>query len=187
MININGIKMSKSLGNVWWAKDLIENHGGNLTRWLMISTHYRAPLNLNEEAFTTSKKELDKIAAAYKQACVKLALSSAQEATTFDETYTAFIDALNDDLNTPNAISVVYEVVKKINQAVRQREIDVENLSVLVHTLEKMLYILGIEFEKITMSEEDKEMYQNWRNAVKEKDFETADTLRQTLIEKGIL
>ena len=153
----------------------------------MISTHYRAPLNLNEEAFTTSKKELDKIAVAYKQACVKLALSSAQEATTFDETYTAFMDALNDDLNTPNAISVVYEVVKKINQAVRQREIDVENLSVLVHTLEKMLYILGIEFEKITMSEEDKEMYQNWRNAVKEKDFETADTLRQTLIEKGIL
>ena len=187
MININGIKMSKSLGNVWWAKDLIANHGGNLTRWLMISTHYRAPLNLNEEAFTTSKKELDKIAAAYKQACVKLALSSAQEATTFDETYTAFMDALNDDLNTPNAISVVYEVVKKINQAVRQREIDVENLAVLVHTLEKMLYILGIEFDKISMTNEDKEMYQNWRSAVKEKDFKTADTLRQTLIEKGIL
>ena len=187
MININGIKMSKSLGNVWWAKDLIANHGGNLTRWLMISTHYRAPLNLNEEAFSTSKKELDKIAAAYKQACVKLALSNAKETTAFDETYTSFIDALNDDLNTPNAISVVYEVVKKINQAVRQREIDVENLAVLVHTLEKMLYILGIEFDKITMSDEDKEMYQNWRSAVKEKDFETADTLRAALIEKGIL
>ena len=98
MININGIKMSKSLGNVWWAKDLIANHGGNLTRWLMISTHYRAPLNLNEEAFSTSKKELDKIAAAYKQACVKLALSNAKETTAFDETYTSFIDALNDDL-----------------------------------------------------------------------------------------
>ncbi len=45
MININNEKMSKSLGNVVWAKDLIENHGGNLTRWLMISTHYRVPLN----------------------------------------------------------------------------------------------------------------------------------------------
>ena len=116
-----------------------------------------------------------------------MALSNAKETTAFDETYTSFIDALNDDLNTPNAISVVYEVVKKINQAVRQREIDVENLAVLVHTLEKMLYILGIEFDKITMSEEDKEMYQNWRSAVKEKDFETADTLRAALIEKGIL
>ena len=50
-----------------------------------------------------------------------------------------------------------------------------------------MLYILGIEFDKITMSEEDKEMYQNWRSAVKEKDFEIADTLRAALIEKGIL
>lgn len=77
--------------------------------------------------------------------------------------------------------------LKKINQVVRQREIDVENLAVLVHTLEKMLYILGIEFDKITMSDEDKEMYQNWRSAVKEKDFETADTLRAALIEKGIL
>ena len=67
---------------------------------------------------------------AYKQACVKLALSNAKETTAFDETYTSFIDALNDDLNTPNAISVVYEVVKKINQAVRQREINVENLVV---------------------------------------------------------
>lgn len=50
-----------------------------------------------------------------------------------------------------------------------------------------MLYILGIEFDKVTMTNEDKEMYQNWRSAVKEKDFKTADTLRQTLIEKGIL
>ena len=117
----------------------------------------------------------------------KLALLDGKETSAFDETYTAFMDALNDDLNTPNAISVVYEVVKKINQAVRQREIDVENLAVLVHTLEKMLYILGIEFDKISMTNEDKEMYQNWRSAVKEKDFKTADTLRQTLIEKGIL
>ena len=117
----------------------------------------------------------------------KLALLDGKETSAFDETYTAFMDALNDDLNTPNAISVVYEVVKKINQAVRQREIDVENLAVLVHTLEKMLYILGIEFDKISMTNEDKEMYQNWRSAVKAKDFETADTLRAALIEKGIL
>ena len=47
--------------------------------------------------------------------------------------------------------------------------------------------ILGIEFDKISMSEEDKEMYQNWRNAVKEKNFEVADKLRAALIEKGIL
>ena len=74
-----------------------------------------------------------------------------------------------------------------MHQAVRQREVDTENLAVLVHTLEKMLYVLGIEFDKISMTQEDKVMYQNWRSAVKEKDFETADTLRAALIEKGIL
>ena len=116
-----------------------------------------------------------------------MALSNADEASEFDETYSAFIDALNDDLNTPNAISVVYEVVKKINQAVRQREIDVENLAVSLRPLQNRRYILGIEFDKISMTQEDKVMYQNWRSAVKEKDFETADTLRAALIEKGIL
>ena len=50
-----------------------------------------------------------------------------------------------------------------------------------------MLYVLGIEFDKISMTQEDKVMYQNWRSAVKKKDFETADTLRAALIEKGIL
>lgn len=187
MININGIKMSKSLGNVWWAKDLIANHGGNLTRWLMISTHYRLPLNLNEEAFATSKKELTKIENAYKQACVKLALSNVEASNELDVLYDNFVEALNDDLNTPNAISVVYELVKKINQAVRQKEIDGNLVSTLVNTLEKMLYVLGIEFEKIEMSEEDKETYHAWRDAVTNKDFETADTLRAKLIEKGIL
>ena len=187
MININGIKMSKSLGNVWWAKDLIANHGGNLTRWLMISTHYRLPLNLNEEAFATSKKELTKIENAYKQACVKLALSNVEASNELDVLYDNFIDALNDDLNTPNAISVVYELVKKINQAVRQKEIDGNLVSTLVNTLEKMLYVLGIQFEKIEMSKEDKETYHAWRDAVTNKDFETADTLRAKLIEKGIL
>lgn len=187
MININGIKMSKSLGNVWWAKDLIANHGGNLTRWLMISTHYRAPLNLNEEAFSTSKKELDKIENAYRQACVKLALLNADETIQYDSLFDDFIMALNDDLNTPNAISVVYEIVKKINQTVRQKEIDVNQLSILVHSLEKMLYVLGIEFEKVVMSEEDKNIYKSWKDAVKERNFEKADAYRNKLMEKGIL
>lgn len=187
MINIDNEKMSKSLGNVWWAKDLIADHGGNTIRWMMISVHYRAPLNLSAEAIETAKKELNKISTAYKQACVQLALHDAQESTSFDELYDSFIEALNDDLNTPNAISVVYELVKKINQCVRQREIDVNLLAKLVHTLESMLHILGVELDRVEMSVEDKETYRNWKACVKAKDFEKADVYRATLIEKGIL
>ena len=78
MININGDKMSKSLGNVLWAKDLIKEYGGNVIRWMMLSAHYRAPLNISEETLQSSKKEYERVANSMKQGYVKLGLSKAQ-------------------------------------------------------------------------------------------------------------
>ncbi|WP_303971777.1 cysteine--tRNA ligase [Faecalicoccus pleomorphus] len=187
MINIQNEKMSKSLGNVWWAKDLIEAHGGNTIRWMMISVHYRSPLNLNEEAISSSQKELNKIYTAYKQACVQLQLQNVETDAVDEESLKAFVDALNDDLNTPNAISVVHEVIKKINQALRARPFDGQKVAALKNALEKMLWVLGIELDSIVLDEQDKETYAAWRNAVKAKDFETADVYRAKLQEKGIL
>lgn len=187
MINIQNEKMSKSLGNVWWAKDLIRDHGGNVIRWMMISVHYRAPLNLSAEAIETSKKELQKIQTAYKQAIVKLQLENAPEVEADPQMMQEFIDALNDDLNTPNAISVVYEVVKTINQTLRSRPMPTEKLAFSTKALETMLSVLGIELDAIHLSEEDKKMYRDWRKAVKEKEFAVADSYRSKLQEKGIL
>lgn len=187
MINIQNEKMSKSLGNVWWAKDLIRDHGGNVIRWMMISVHYRAPLNLSAEAIETSKKELQKIQTAYKQAIVKLQLENAPEVEADPQMMQEFIDALNDDLNTPNAISVVYEVVKTINQTLRSRPMPTEKLASSTKALETMLSVLGIELDAIHLSEEDRKMYRDWRKAVKEKEFAVADSFRSKLQEKGIL
>ena len=188
MINIAGQKMSKSLGNVRWAKDLIAQFGGNVVRWVMISVQYRALMNLSDEVFDSAIKELNKIQNAYKQACLQLALENVEESTVLDETlWNQFIDALNDDLNTPNAITTVLDTVKAINQNVRKRPLDTAYLSSLVYTLEKECYVLGIKFDKLVMSDEDKDMYANWRQAVKEKNFELADQYRTTLQEKGIL
>jgi cysteinyl-tRNA synthetase len=188
MINIDGIKMSKSLGNVWWAKDLIAMFGGNVVRWVMVSAHYRAPLNLNEETFKNAQKELAKIQNAYSQAVVALQIADADFVKEYDEpAWNAFIEAMNDDLNTPNGISAVFETVKQINQQVRQRELDKQKLAALVYTLEQELYVLGIELDKILLSQEDKELYRAWKAAVKAKDFETADKHRSALKEKGII
>lgn len=188
MINIDGIKMSKSLGNVWWAKDLISQYGGNVIRWVMISAQYRAPLNLNEQAFESAKKELQKITNAYKQAEVLLQISHADEPKEKDQfTWDAFIAAMNDDLNTPNAITAVLECVKKINQVQRRRPLDLKEVQKYVTTLEAMMHVLGIRLDPIRMSEEDKEMYHAWKAAAKEKNFELADQYRARLIEKGIL
>ncbi|MDO4465768.1 MAG: cysteine--tRNA ligase [Bacillota bacterium] len=188
MINIDGIKMSKSLGNVRWAKDLIAQFGGNTMRWAMISTQYRSTLNLTDETISAAQKELSRIQMAFKQASVQLQLNNVAPTEEKDAALIQqFIDALNEDLNTPNAIVAVFETVKALNQTIRQREINLNRLNVLVTTLTSMLHVLGVEFDVVNMSEADKEMYRDWKKAVKEKDFQTADTYRATLIEKGIL
>lgn len=188
MVNIDGEKMSKSLGNVIWAKDMIEKIGGNTLRWLFLSAHYRSPLNMNEEAIETAKKELQKVMTPLKQAYVQFALANQKITTAYEDTlYQQFMDAMEDDLNTPNAFVAVFDTIKRLNQALRVKELDWDVVGSLVCTVEKMLDVLGIVYTRISLSEEDRVLYQNWKQAVKEKDFEVADGYRATLIERGIL
>lgn len=188
MVNIDGEKMSKSLGNVIWAKDMIAKIGGNILRWLMLSTHYRSPLNISEEGIETARKELTKIETSCKQAYVALALANHSLQDAYDTTiYTPFIDAMQDDLNTPNAFAALYDGVKVLNQTIRQRVVDMDALAKQVVSIEKMLNVLGIEHQRLLMKEEDKALHVAWKQAVKEKDFEQADTYRAQLIDRGIL
>ena len=188
MINVDNCKMAKSVGNVIWAKDLIEDFGSNVVRWLMISTHYRAPLNFTMEAITSSQKELDKIQTALHKAEVQLQLDQASYPDAEDrEAWTAFMDAMNDDLNTPNAITALQALLKNLNGALRKRPIDDEGLAGMVNTLRKELFVLGIEFEPVVMSDQDREDYAAWRAAVKARNFDEADAMRAKLQEKGIL
>ncbi len=188
MVNIDGEKMSKSLGNVIWAKDMIAKVGGNVLRWLFLSAHYRSPLNINEEAIETAKKELNKVQTSLKQAYVKAGLAGYELNNEVQkDTIRTFMEAMEDDLNTPNAFSALFDEVKVLNQIIRQREIDFEALNNYVTAIEKMLEVLGIENNRLILTEEDKELHGKWRTAVKGKDFETADQYRAMLIEKGIL
>ena len=188
MVNIDGEKMSKSLGNVIWAKDMIEKIGGNVLRWVFLSAHYRSPLNINEEAIETAKKELQKVQTSLKQAYVKLALADVEITDEAEDTLlTPFMDAMQDDMNTPNAFAALFETVKVLNQTIRQREVDLAFLQRIVKTVETMLDVLGIENNRLILSDEDKELHHKLKAAVKEKDFATADDYRARLIEKGIL
>lgn len=188
MVNIDGEKMSKSLGNVIWAKDMIAKIGGDVLRWLMLSTHYRSPLNINEEAIDTATKELDKVRTSMKQGYVKLSLADKAFSTQYDETlFTSFLSAMQDDMNTPNAFAVMFETNKQLNAALRQREIDYMKVSELMTAMEKMLDVLGISYKRIMLNADDKALYEKWNEAKKAKDFETADKFRDELIKKGIL
>ncbi|MGN1344671.1 MAG: cysteine--tRNA ligase, partial [Traorella sp.] len=188
MLNMDGVKMSKSLGNGLLIKDMVKEIGGNVLRWVFLSAHYRAPLNFNDEAVENARKELTKIQNSYKQACVKMALLHKDFGTEKNELlWNNFLDAMSDDLNTPNAFSVVFETNKQLNQALRVREIDPNLVSSLVNTLEGMMYVLGIKIDRTKLDDEDYENYQKWNDAKAIKDFQTADIYRQKQIEKGVL
>lgn len=188
MLNMDGVKMSKSLGNGLLIKDMVEEIGGNVLRWAFLSAHYRAPLNFNDEVVNNARTELNKIQTSHKQACVKMALLHKEFGVEKNaELWKTFLDAMSDDLNTPNAFSVVFETNKQLNQALRVREVNPETVSQLVNTLEGMMYVLGIKITRVVLDDEDFDLYQKWNDAKAIKDFATADIYRQKLIEKGVL
>ena len=188
MVNIDGQKMSKSLGNTLWAKDVVDQLGVNLTRWLVSSVHYRKELNFSDETIETARKELDKVLNPVKQADIKAALAGAAVTDEYDAaSVRAFLDALDDDMNTPNAYAVIFDTVKKLNQSLRQREIDFAAVGAVRNSVVKMLHTLGIDIERPVITEEDKELFAKWNEAKKAKDWASADTYRSALAEKGLL
>ena len=187
MIDINGVKMSKSLGNFITAKDILSKVDPMVLRWFLLATQYRDDVNVSDEIIESSKAELTKIITAYKQACVKLEVNNIKVAGVDEDTYKRFMDAMADDLNTPNAYAVIFEIVKNINQLVRVKEINFEALGKEVNTLVRCMNVLGIVLPDMTMSLDDKKMYQEWMEAKSIKDFKKADELRTQLSQKGIL
>ena len=187
MIDINGVKMSKSLGNFITAKDILSKVDPMVLRWFLLATQYRDDVNVSDEIIESSKAELTKIITAYKQACVKLEVNNIKVAGMNEDAYKRFMDAMADDLNTPNAYAVIFEIVKNINQLVRVKEVNFEALGKEVNTLVRCMNVLGIVLPDMTMSLDDKKMYQEWMDAKSVKDFEKADKLRTELSQKGIL
>lgn len=187
MINIDGEKMSKSLGNVLWAKDLIVEFGCNVFKWLMLSTHYRNPLNMTDDFIAGVRKEVSKVENATKNASLYLQVNHVPAHDYKKETVDAMVNALEDDLNTSLALTQVLDQVKVLNQVMRVREKDNDVVATEYATLVKMGDVLGFLFEGTKLSEEDIALYEQWNAYKKEKNFDEADRVRKELTERGIL
>lgn len=187
MININGEKMSKSLGNVLWAKDLIVEFGCNVFKWLMLSTHYRNPLNLTDDVIAGVRKEVSKVENATKNASLYLQVNHVPAHDYKKETVDAMVNALEDDLNTSLALTQILDQVKVLNQVMRVREKDNDVIATEYTTLVKMGDVLGFLFEGTKLSEDDIALYEEWNAYKKEKNFDEADRVRKELTERGIL
>ena len=185
MINIDGEKMSKSLGNFRYAKDLVEEHGGNIIRMCLLSAPYRSPVNFGEELFASSKTSVDKILNAAKQANIKLQVNEYKNDEYDKEIVDKFLNELADDLNLANGFTILYEVLKLINVNVRANNL--ENTSLYFNTLLELNKILSFDLQLKEMTEEAKQLYQKWDMAKKEKDFVNADLYRNELMDMGVL
>ena len=187
MLNIDGEKMSKSLGNVMLAKDVIAQLGSAVVRWMMMSVDYRSPLNITDDVVETAKTEVNKALSALRQVEIKVQLSDL-EIKDMDHTpfYEAFLEAMQDDLNTPNAMMRIFDVVKAININLRARELK-DEIFAQYHDLKAMLDVLGIEHNYFNVSNELKEVYRKWNQAKNDKDFALADEYRKVLMEANVL
>jgi cysteinyl-tRNA synthetase len=188
MLNIDGEKMSKSLGNVMLAKDVIAKIGANATRWMMLQAHYRAPLNISEEGVLQAQTELAKLEAVLKQAEIKTQLNG----MIMDEKADAvrmevFLAAMDDDLNTPNGFMEIFETVKLLNQSLRSNTPDVKRVAALYQAVREMLDVMGIAIPVVELTPDDKEDYAVWNRAKADKDFVTADRIRTKLAAQGKL
>ena len=186
-INFGNEKMSKSLGNVVFAKDLIEKVGGNVARMVIISTHYRMPVTFTEETLEAAKQEVSKIEFAYRQLSLLLQVNNIDLKEGKPLYIDKFLEALSDDLNTANALMELFNIVKLVNSSIRTKTPDYHLLSDYFKTLSDMLSILGLNIEYITLSDEDKALYNEYLEAKSNRDFAKSDEIRKSLIEKKIL
>ncbi len=186
-INFGNQKMSKSLGNVIYAKDMIEQYGGPVTRLVILSAHYRQPVNFTEDTINAANQEINKMKMAYKQMALQLQVNKINIEEGKPTYIDKFLEALADDLNSANALAEVYNTIKEANQTIRSRDIDFNKLNNLFKTLTDMFYVLGLNISYVKMSEENLGLYQQYLTSKAEKNFAKSDEIRQILISKELM
>ncbi|MGD9910394.1 MAG: cysteine--tRNA ligase [Candidatus Izemoplasmatales bacterium] len=188
-LNLDGEKMSKSLGNLIWVKDLPVNPKS--FRLFVLATHYRSPLNYSSDNLEAYDKEYLKMVSTVSQLHRKLDLQNIEMVSEVqDETLLGFLnrfmEAMDYDFNTPNAITELQGLIKWINVALRSK-VDWSVFSSAGYLADLFMDILGIKESYTPLSSEDKELFRKWDEARANKDFEAADVYRQALQNKGLV
>lgn len=181
-INVDGEKMSKSLGNFILAKDFIKLHKPNIIKIALFKTHYRLPLNFTDELFSEAATIDEKIYNALRQANVKVNMDNLEY--NYDIKDKTFEEYMDDDFNTPNVISYLLELVKSLNNEIRNKG---ENVLEYASKILVITKILGLKYELVKFSDGDRDDYQKWLEYRNNKDFANADIYREKLIQKNIL
>ncbi len=185
-LDLRGEKMSKSLGNVVWLKDIIKEYHPNAFRLAIIANHYRQVINYQDDMMRQMQGEWEKIEKLYVTFFRNLELKDALYEGETIEIMDDFLTEMAYDFNTSNALTHLYALMKKMNADIRRNDLDTSILQNEFKTFKDMLYVLGINVNIDPLTEYEKTVVLDWQAARKNKDFEKADILRNKISELGI-
>lgn len=190
-IDLSGEKMSKSLGNVIWANDLLNKIGFQVYRFMILNVPYRQPLNYRDELLDQANSEYEKIKRSFNNLYRKLELEDNEyQKLKFNEVEIIkdeFINSLSNDFNTANAITAIINLSKLVNNLLRERELNFDKLNAAFSLFKDMLWVLGIETKIEPLNSEDKLLVKNYEIAKEARNYALSDELRKEIIDKGIL
>lgn len=184
-LDLGGQKMSKSLGNCIYVKDLNTKKDGMILRSLILFSPYRSMIMYGEELVAQYTKEYEKWARAYKQALYELQYQNIELTNVDNNDIELFKEYMNQDFNVQNVLMLINQIIKDINTSLRAK--NYELLATKVNTLKVILDVLGIDLFVNKMNEEELDVYKKWMEARLNKDFQTADIYRNKLVEWKIL
>ena len=193
-LNINNVKMSKSLGNFFTVREIAEKYDLQVLRFFMLSAHYRSPLNFSAELMEASRNGLERILTAVDrlrtlnvqgEACTE---EENEQMKVFDALVAKYEAAMEDDFNTADAISAIFEMVKAANIHVTENSTAAFRDQVLSEII-KLCDVLGIKTEKKEelLDDEIQTLIDERQAARKAKNFARADEIRDELLAKGII
>ncbi len=193
-LNIDNRKMSKSLGNFFTVREISEKYDLQVLRLFMLSAQYRSPLNFSADLMEASKNSLERIrtAAEHQADCLKAAkegemtAEEKQNQAAVEELVQKFETAMDDDFNTADAISAIFEIVRLSNSTISEASTKAY-VSYVKETMDKLCDVLGIITEKKEeiLDSEVEDLIAKRQQARKDKNFALADEIRGQLLDMG--
>lgn len=193
-INVDNVKMSKSLGNFKTVREIADVYGYEVIRYFLISSHYRSPINYNLEIIEQCKSALDRLYTCRES--LDFALKNAFDCDADDELIKLlnsrreqFITAMDDDLNTADGIASVFELVKDINTKILDKNVSKSVCETAVKVFDELCGVLGLLYNRKSndLDAEIEELINKRQDARANKNWAVADQIRDDLKARGII
>ena len=193
-INVDNVKMSKSLGNFKTVREIAEVYGYEVIRYLLISSHYRSPINYNLEIIEQCKSALERLYTCRES--LDFAIKNANDTDDDAELIKLlnsrreqFITAMDDDLNTADGVAAVFDLVKDINTKILDRSVSKNVCEIAAKVFDELCGVLGILYNRKSndLDAEIEELIAQRQEARANKDWATADKIRDDLKARGII